>query len=70
MNKPKPAQFMPVFNNNVFGQSLADTENSLRTVVASAAKAGQFGGSVAAKSMKSIKDHPCDKSPAPGCVTP
>ena len=46
------------------------TENAVDSVVKRATKVGNHGGSIAVKAMKSIRDHPCESSPAPGCVTP
>ena len=66
----EPSQFMPAFNNSIFNQKLSQTETSVGAIVNAAAKAGKNGGKIAATSMKSIKDHPCEKSPAPGCVSP
>lgn len=65
-----PGQFMPKFNNNIFAQQLSQKEDSISAVVNAAAQAGQNGGKIAATSMRSIRDHPCESSPAPGCVSP
>eukprot|EP00277_Geminigera_cryophila_P001930 CAMPEP_0179433180 /NCGR_PEP_ID=MMETSP0799-20121207/17631_1 /TAXON_ID=46947 /ORGANISM="Geminigera cryophila, Strain CCMP2564" /LENGTH=61 /DNA_ID=CAMNT_0021210975 /DNA_START=170 /DNA_END=355 /DNA_ORIENTATION=- len=61
---------MPAFNSSIFASQLKSTENAVDTVVNAAAKVGSNGGSIAVKAMKSIRDHPCESSPAPGCVTP
>ena len=50
--------------------SVQSTENAVDSVVKAATKVGNKGGSIAVKAMKSIRDHPCESSPAPGCVTP
>jgi hypothetical protein len=67
---PKATQFMPTFSKQAFDSELASTMSSTQAVVNAAAKAGKTGGTIAAVSMKSIRDNPCEKSPAPGCVTP
>lgn len=66
----RPTQYMPSFNTGVFAQQLANTKESTVDIINAAARAGQKGGFIAAKSMKSIRDNPCEQSPAPGCVTP
>lgn len=66
----RPSRFMPAFNKNMFDQELLQTQGSVGAVFSSAANAGKNGGKIAATVMKSIKDHPCEKSPAPGCVSP
>jgi hypothetical protein len=66
----RPNQSMPAFNVSIFNQELSQTQGSVCAVVSAAAKAGRNGGKIAATTMKSIKDHPCEKSPAPGCVSP
>jgi hypothetical protein len=67
---PTATQFMPAFNKKAFDSELASTMGSTQAIVNAAAKAGKSGGNIAAVSMKSIRDNPCEKSPAPGCVTP
>jgi hypothetical protein len=57
---PKPNLSMPALDNSIFNQELSRTQGSVGAVVSAAAKAGRNG----------IKDHPCEKSPAPGCVSP
>ena len=67
---PTPSKFMPTFNNGIFAQQLATKENSISSIIAAASAAGQKGGKIAATSMKDIREHPCESSPAPGCVSP
>jgi hypothetical protein len=61
---------LPVFNSAVFQKDFSHTVQSLAPVVKAAAKAGRQGKTVAVTSMASIINNPCEKSAAPGCVTP
>jgi hypothetical protein len=70
MNAAPVFPALPVFNSAVFHKDFSHAVQSLAPVVKAAAKAGQQGKNVAVTSMASIINNPCEKSAAPGCVTP
>ena len=61
---------LPNFNSSIFQKEFAHRVQSLSPVVKAAAKAGKRGKSIADTSMASIRNNPCEKTAAPGCVTP
>ena len=60
----------PEFNAGMFNQQLAKTVDKTSVVVNQAQRLGTNGFKLAKASMKSIRDHPCEQTPAPGCVIP
>ena len=61
---------LPVFNSSVFQNDFSQKVQSLAPVVKAAAKAGKKGKTIAQTSMESVIKNPCEKTAAPGCVTP